>query len=215
MKLFIWDFHGVLEAGTENTVYEISNQVLTDFGYKEQFTLKENHDLFGRKWYEYFEYLLPHESHERHLTLQQASFEMSDSRPDLMAKHVRPNEQAHDVLGVIAKKHRQIIISNTKPSSLNLFLDAAQMTDYFGPENAFAVDLHSRDTSRTKRHVLDAYLLGHPADSLITIGDSARDMELTKPPEGVRYLYARPDRQFKAAEAEYRIHDLRDITREI
>jgi len=84
MKLFVWDFHGVLESGTENTVFEISNQVLEDFGYRERFTRQENHDLFGRKWYEYYEYLLPAQNHERHMSLQQASFVMSDSRPDLM-----------------------------------------------------------------------------------------------------------------------------------
>src|SRR5580704_10819726 len=125
MKLFVWDFHGVLEVGTEDTVYEISNQVLADFGYAERFSKKQNHDLFGRKWFEYYEYLLPDQPHDRHLALQQASFDMSDSRPDLMAKHVRPNVHATDVLSAIAQTHQQIIISNTKPSSLGLFITAA------------------------------------------------------------------------------------------
>lgn len=215
MKLFVWDFHGVLEAGTEDTVYEISNQVLADFGYSEQFSKKQNHDLFGRKWFEYYEYLLPAESHDRHLALQQASFEMSDSRPDLMAKHVRPNDHAAEVLASIAQIHQQIIISNTKPSSLGLFITAARMHDYFGPDTAFAVDMHRRDAGRTKHDVLLDYLAHHPADSLVTIGDSAADMDLTRPPDGVRYLYAHPGRAFKEAHAEYRIHDLRDVLREV
>lgn len=215
MKLFVWDFHGVLESGTENTVLEISNQVLTDFGYTERFTAKENHDLFGRKWFEYYEYLLPDETHERHLSLQQTSFNMSDARPDLMAKNVRPNDHAFEVLSAVAGRHQQIIISNTKPSSLRLFIAAARMESYFDLDNAFAVDLHRRDVTRTKHDVLREYEGTQSFESVVTIGDSAADMTLATPPNGVRYLYARPDRTFKKAEAEYRIHDLREILREV
>lgn len=37
MKLFVWDFHGVLEKGNEGAVLEISNKILGDFRYKERF----------------------------------------------------------------------------------------------------------------------------------------------------------------------------------
>lgn len=54
MKLFVWDFHGVLEQGNEDAVLVISNQILHNFGYTEQFTPAQNRQLYGRKWYEYY-----------------------------------------------------------------------------------------------------------------------------------------------------------------
>jgi hypothetical protein len=33
MKLFVWDFHGVLEMGTELSALEVSNNILERFGY--------------------------------------------------------------------------------------------------------------------------------------------------------------------------------------
>jgi phosphoglycolate phosphatase-like HAD superfamily hydrolase len=215
MKLFVWDFHGVLERGNEDAVIEISNTVLEQFGYVERFTQAENEQLYGRKWYEYYEYLLPGEAHERHLDLQKASFDMSDNRADIMAKHVKPNHHAPEVLSAIALSHRQIVISNTKPSSLVLFIAAAGLTDYFDKDNAFAVDMHRRDYKRTKQDVLREFLDSNPADEVVIIGDSKSDMELSGVAGGVRYLYAHPHRVFKDCDADYRIHDLRDLLREV
>jgi phosphoglycolate phosphatase-like HAD superfamily hydrolase len=215
MKLFVWDFHGVLEKGNEGAVLEISNQVLRDFGYQEQFSVQENHRLYGCKWYQYFEHILPHEPHERHLELQLASFTMSDTHPDIISKHVDANDHALAMLRSISSKYDQIVISNTKPSSLELFIKATGMTDYFNSSNAFAVDIHKRDAQRTKLHVLSKYLLRHPADQIVAIGDSPADMLLATPPTGVRYLYSHPGRQFKDCQADYRITDLRELLREL
>lgn len=38
MILFVWDFHGVLEKDNEKAVVDISNQVLSEAGFKEKFT---------------------------------------------------------------------------------------------------------------------------------------------------------------------------------
>ena len=72
--------------------------------------------------FKYFEQLLPKESHERHLELQEAAFEISIKQPEIIARHIKPNDHAYDVLEAIAQKHQQIVISNTTPDSLELFL---------------------------------------------------------------------------------------------
>lgn len=78
MKLFVWDFHGVLEKDNEKAVIDISNQVLKRAGYKERFTDKDNERLYGVKWYQYFEDLLPGLSNEGHLSLQAACFKFAE-----------------------------------------------------------------------------------------------------------------------------------------
>lgn len=38
MKLFVWDFHGVLEKDNDLAVLDISNKVLEQSGYAERFS---------------------------------------------------------------------------------------------------------------------------------------------------------------------------------
>jgi len=61
MKLFIWDLHGTLEQGNERAAIDMSNQILERFGYRERFSDEDVFKLYGLKWFQYFEYLLPHE----------------------------------------------------------------------------------------------------------------------------------------------------------
>ncbi|NGX27937.1 MAG: hypothetical protein K940chlam1_00109 [Candidatus Anoxychlamydiales bacterium] len=70
MKLFVWDFHGVLEKGNDVAVIEITSSVLKKIGFKRFLTLREAKLLTGKKWYEYFAYLLPDEPLKIHLDLQ-------------------------------------------------------------------------------------------------------------------------------------------------
>ena len=71
MKLFIWDFHGTLEKGNERGVIALSNEALKRRGYTERFSEDHIQKLYGRKWHEYFAFLLPHEIPATHLSLQQ------------------------------------------------------------------------------------------------------------------------------------------------
>jgi len=79
-KLFVWDFHGTLEKGNENASRAITNNVLAKFGHKVRLSKHDAIKLYGKKWYEYYEYLLPNEPHEVHLTLQANSFDWAGCR---------------------------------------------------------------------------------------------------------------------------------------
>ena len=81
MKLFVWDLHGTLEQGNERAVIEMSNKILEAFGYSQRFNEDHIFELYGLKWHQYFEHLLPCEPADRHFELQAACFEFSNS-PD-------------------------------------------------------------------------------------------------------------------------------------
>lgn len=122
MKLFIWDFHGTLEQGNELAVLEMSNTILERNGFKERFTINQCQNLYGKKWYEYFEYLLPNKSSDIHLKLQEECFVYSIANPQIIAKYIKPVNYSIQVLESIKKIHDQILVSNTKPKSLNIFI---------------------------------------------------------------------------------------------
>ncbi len=216
MKLFVWDFHGTLEKGNERAVQEVSNLVLESLGCAQRLSEEDSQRLYGRNWYEYFAHLLPQAPHEWHVQLQEAAFLLSNSRPDIIAKYVTPNDHAHEVLEAIClSEHDQIVISHTLPKSLDLFLEVARMTQYFPEGSAFAVNGHAREVQRTKQDVLREFLKGRSFEGIAVIGDSPADVQLVSVAGGVSYLYAHPGRPFRDCSAHYRIQDLREILREV
>jgi phosphoglycolate phosphatase-like HAD superfamily hydrolase len=214
MNLFVFDFHGVLEKGNENAVLEISNSVLAEFSYHQRFTIEDCNKLYGSKWFEYFKYLIPSEKHERYLELQERCFKYQQENPQIVAKHIKPNDHVYDVLETIAKNHTQIVISNTNPESMRFFLDSIGVSSYFPDGNVFAVDMH-RNNHLTKEKVLRKYLECKEFEKVIVIGDSPSDISLASVVNGVSYLYSHPGRKFRNADANYKISDLRELLKEV
>ncbi len=217
MKLFVWDFHGVLEKGNEGAVLEVSNTVLANFGYSERFTLEDCHRLYGKRWVEYFQDLLPEEDSKKLLELQESCFAMGITCPEIVARHIKPNDYSHEVLEAVSKKHSQILISNTNPESLIIFLDSVGVTPYFPNGTSFAIDNHRVRQQRTKQGALNDFVAsaGQEFESIITIGDSPADMEIVRPFKGVSYLYSHPGRPFRDCKSDYKINSLREILKEI
>jgi phosphoglycolate phosphatase-like HAD superfamily hydrolase len=214
--LFVWDLHGTLEQGNEDAVIELSNMALKQLGYQQRFRAEDSRDLYGLRWFEYFERLLPDEPSERHLELQAASFALSDANPEIVARHMQPSAYAHDVLGTIEDSpHAQILISNTVPSAIPLFMKALDMEQFFGPANAFPVNTHAKDAQRSKEDALAEYVTGKQFDAVVVIGDSGTDLRLAKAHQAIAYLYAHPGYAFRAAGGDYRINDLREVLQEV
>lgn len=212
MKLFVWDLHGVLEQGNDQAVIDISNEVLATAGYHQRLRREDGQRLYGHKWYEYFAFLLPDEPHERHLELQNACFALSEERPDLQYRWMTPTPHVTTVLHTIAERHEQIVISNTRPGTLDMFLKLLELTEFFTPGRAFAVDQHVRDVGVTKQDVLAGYLTGRPDfEEIVIIGDSAGDMRLAEVAGGTTYLFAHPEFAFRNCAADFRIRDLREV----
>lgn len=217
MKLFVWDLHGTLEQGNENAVVELSNIVLKRAGYSEQFSDELGRHLYGLKWFEYFENLLPSEPHERHLELQAAAFDLSNSKQGVatIASYIKPSLNSLDVLKAIHCAHKQIVISNTVPESLPMFLRVLGMSEFFDEESALAVNQHSRDVKKTKIDVLNEYLNGKAFDEIVVIGDSEGDMLLADSVKAKAYLYAHDGFEFRSDKGHYKINDLKQVLVEI
>lgn len=215
MKLFVWDYHGVLERGNEIAAWKVTNLVLASFGYAEKITKKDALRMYGKKWYEYFEHVLPHATHEHHLELQQAGFDFTSKNADFVASFIQPNPHAQEVVKAIARKHEQILISNTDPTSLVLYLEMAGIHKNFTLENAFAANGHSKDAKNSKKIILEKYLENKTFDDIIIIGDSPGDMALKDVRGGTAYLYCHPGMIHRECEADFRITDLRDLLREV
>lgn len=217
MKLFVWDFHGVLEQNNELAVLEITNSVLSENHSSKRMTKEQCYDFYGLKWYEYFSRIDSNLSLDECLRLQEYCFTKSISNPNIVAKHISQTPGADKVLSQIDVKHKQILISNTDPESLILFIKAVGLDKYFVSENTYPVNSH-REHTRTKKQVLSEYLAhsGTKYDELITIGDSPSDIELTTLyPRSKSYLYTHPNRAYKNCKADYKTHNLLDILREI
>lgn len=216
MKLFVWDFHGVLEKGNDLAVVEITNAVLQRFGYSRRMSLHEGELLAGKRWHEYFAFLLPNLHHQDYLDLQSACFDMSLSQPEIIAKHIQLNDYADFVLQTIGSKFTQILISNTLPKSLDYFVKAVGIEKHFPPAHRFGVDSHHQQ-QLTKKDCLEAFLKGKTfPDGVVSIGDSPGDMALIQHySKAVGYFYTHPGRSHREAMCHYKIQDLREVLREI
>lgn len=211
MKLFVWDFHGTLEKGNEYAAIEFSNVALERLGYKQKFTNEHVDLLYGKKWYQYFEYLLPDEPHEVHLALQEISFGLNDSLWHIVEKYIKPNDHSLYILYQIARRHDQILISQTNPDALSLFVQVVNMDRFFPQPKSFGVD----GPNMSKKDVLYQLLKVGEYDEVIIIGDSPTEMEMYEVAGGVRYLYAHPGKQHREADAEFKISDLSEVLNQL
>ena len=216
-KLFVWDFHGVLEKGNDEAVLTISNHILEKYGFSERFSKKDGERLTGQKWYQYFVDLLPHECDECHKQLQQACFTYSNENIELVASFVSLNDFAHEVLEDIHKsRHEQILISNTQMWALKKYLQIVGIEQYFSEGSYHGIDAHN-NLLITKDQTLEMILLKKKhKGKVISIGDSPHDVALAKiGKSGTSFLYSHPGRPFRECEADYKIHDLREVLKEL
>jgi phosphoglycolate phosphatase-like HAD superfamily hydrolase len=213
MKIFVWDLHGTLERGNELAVLDISNRVLEEFGYDERFNYSDAAELYGRKWREYFAWLLPNEQEARWAELQDACFKLSEMAVDLQAKRIKPTEHANEVLRAIGARHRQIILSNTRSETLRVFIHVLGIEPFFPEGTFFAIDGHTPSAVNASKNVaLANFLAGHEKpEEIVIIGDSPEDMKLADVAGGVRYLYTHPEFRPRPCEADFHISDLREI----
>ena len=106
----------------------------------------------------------------------------------------------------------KILVFKLRKKDLILF----KIGDFFNSRNTLSTNSHLVPEQLTKKKVLQDYLQKSiKYDGIITIGDSSQDMEVIAKGEGLRYLYSHPGYDFRECESDYKIHDLRDVLKEI
>lgn len=215
MKLFVWDFHGVLEKDNDRAVLDISNRVLAAAGLAQRFSSEDNAKYYGLKWYEYFERLLPHLTHEEHLELQAACFAFMENNLHVIEQHIKPNDFAVEVLQAIrGAGHDQIVLSNTRPKDLDWFIHAVHLEEYFPVDKVVGVNAHQKHGN--KQDALREYVPGKNFVDLVIVGDSASDMRLQEVAGGTTYLYRHPHLPaLESVAADHSIGDLRKVLAEL
>jgi phosphoglycolate phosphatase-like HAD superfamily hydrolase len=212
MKLFVWDMHGTLETGNDHLVIDISNRVLMSFGYAERFSYQDGQHLNGRKWHEYFTWLLGDSNHQRDILLQEACIRLLDVNPGIYDGKIQPTPHASHVLDTIRARHEQILISNSRQETLRTFIKVLGYERFFSSANAFAVNDSSGSARRSKEGALADYLRrGIRYEEIVLVGDSPGDMNLERVAGGTTCLFAHPGTEFKNCRADYRIRDLRQV----
>ncbi len=219
MKLFVWDFHGVLEKGNDAAVLKITNLALQHHGYSRRMSEDENEFLSGRRWHEYFAFLLPEAKEEEHLNLQSTCHEIDKNQPEIISENICLNDHADLVLSNIHNsQHHQILISNTQPQNLEKFVNMVNIQQYFPSTHRFGVNTHQQK-KLTKQDYLNQFLQNKdPFEAIISIGDSPGDMALIDQEmtaNGIGYLYVHPGKQHRAAKCHHKINDLRLVLQEI
>ena len=215
-KLFVWDFHGVLEKGNERAVLETSNLILEREGYSERFSEEEIDNLYGKKWRDYFRQLLPGKDEKTYIDLENACGDFGLSNPDHILNHISATEYSHEILDKILREgHDQILISNVRDGGLELFMNAVSIEYYFPPGKAFASNGKIR---RNKKQILQEYIenSGVEYEKIVSIGDSPTDIELVEDySNGVSFLYSHFGKGFRDCNPTYKIKDLRCVLREV
>ncbi|MFA5303181.1 MAG: HAD family hydrolase [Candidatus Nanoarchaeia archaeon] len=212
--LFVFDFHGVLEKGTEKAVTMVSNIALERLGYDFKISHEEIMKHYGHKWHDIFLQTVPKISYDEAYSLYKECLIVDELFPNLILENTKQNDNAKKAIETIIKnKDEYILISNTNPNALKTFVKAAELENYFNENNSFAVNQHDNGVSLTKENVLRNYLNGKSYEKIIIIGDSPGDIELKKvsPHNSVTFLYTHPGINFRDCEADHKIRDLMEI----
>lgn len=215
MKLFVWDFHGVLEKDNDLAVFEITNSILEQTGHSERLNEKTNREFYGLKWFQYFERLLPDLTTEQHHALQAACFEFCEKNLDVLAKYIKPSDYSVEVLRAINNAgHDQIILSNTRPHDLLWFVSTVGIKEFFPDKKIIGVNAHQKHGA--KEDALGEYLKDSNFEDIVIIGDSQSDIDLEKVAGGTTYFYSHPHIELKQRpKAHHIISDLREILNEV
>jgi phosphoglycolate phosphatase-like HAD superfamily hydrolase len=211
-NLFIWDFHGVLEKENEYAVQEVVNRVLPEFNISRKSTVEECLMLYGKKWADYYKYFAPDADEDTIHQMVLKSIEIGVGEK-IAAKHIKPNDFAHDVLKHISEKgHTNLIISNSSDAALDMFLEDVGMQNAF--HFKFGADNHRKEYGEnTKVKILQEFLKDKSFDKIIVIDDMEEGIEMGLSFNAVTFRFHRNSEK-PSSKAHFIINDLREVLKE-
>lgn len=224
MKLFVWDFHGVLEEGNIAALVEFANLTLASFGIDRKISNIEATKWYGQSWYDYFKNAYPAGNDKLFRAMVKKVLAIQNRHWEVVQKTIKPREHAMDVFSTIGrKKHQNVLLSNTHPKRIRKFTDELKMTDCF--ERILGINIHNRSRTQLKleeikAEVLKRYLKNKQFEAVVAIGDKEHDVLAGKLCGATTYLFLAPElytKPLKSSEtaADFIISDLRKVLKEI
>jgi len=215
-QAFVWDFHGTLGINNEKAVVEITNIILSQNSYKERLGLEKCIELYGCKWIDLIKAVIPNEPYNIHANIAKKCIKYSLLNPDITRKYIEQSPMARHVLEVISyQKYDQILISNTQPQAMPMFLEATGLKGIFHEKMILTVDSLEYDPASTKKSVLSEFFRHKHYERLVVIGDTQEDIDLGNEFHGVTYLFRHPDLPKIKTDADYHIDNLVMVLREV
>ena len=208
-KLFIWDFHGVLEKDNEYSVQELMLLTLRQHGYEREVSIDEVRQLYGKRWFDYMKHFA-HTSDEKAQEMVGTVLGLQQGW-SIVQKHIKPREHAAEVLLQIAGAgHANIVVSNTAQEHMRHFLELVglehMVRQYHGVDNGTYAG-----KAAAMRCAAACY------DKAFVVGDSDDDIAAGKAAGATTYLFinaCNKNRKF-ITEPDYSISDLRDVLKEL
>lgn len=217
-KLFVWDFHGTLEEGVEVGFFEILKQLEKEYITDVQITLSEVRKKYGVSVADYLRYFFPKANLTQIKAMMKNIARIQNQKH--LKKYVKPAPHAIEVLRKIKKAgFENIVLSNSHPRHIKPLISLVGMKSLIG--EIYAVDRHYshkvQNPTAEKTKILKKIIKERKLKKgqLITIGDKAADVNSGIAARAVTYQYLRPNFPVDKTKADFKIHDLREILREI
>jgi HAD superfamily hydrolase (TIGR01549 family) len=211
-KLFAFDFHGVLEKNNEYAVQELMKMTLRHFGFETHVSIEKVQAIYGKPWFDYMKHFAPVSDSTAQAMVDKVLEIQAEN--GVVQRFIKPQDHAREVLGKIQEGgHRSIVVSNTYPEHISMFLNALQLGKLV--HKNYGVD--SKQGVISKEDILKRAAQEYDADSIVMIGDTEEDIQAGKAAGATTYLFinrANVNRKF-TTEPDYIIHDLRDVLVEL
>ena len=212
MKLFVWDFHGVLEKDNILAVIEITDRVLEEFGFPGRLARADYEKLYGQRWMDYFKKAVPEADEELIQAMTKRAFEISGNEKSFL-KYIKQMDYAEEVLNAIrAKGSMNVVLSNSPPKFLLAFTESVKLTHLF--DSRIGVDNHGTARFTPKADAIKRFCKGKKFDKVVVIGDHPDDIKAGHEVGATTYLFSQTG-NFPDIYANHKITDLREVLKEL
>ena len=217
-KIFAWDFHGTLEEGVEVGFFEILKQLQKNHKTDVKITLPEVRRKYGVSVANYLRHFFPRANLSEIKEMMKKIAQIQNQNH--LKKYVRPAPKAIEVLSKIKEAgYDNVVVSNSHPKHIEPLIKIVGMNKLIS--QIFAIDRHyshkRQDPTKEKIKIFKMIIKQRKLKSgqLIVIGDKAADVNAGRLAGAITYQYLRKGFPIDETEADYKIHELMEILREI
>lgn len=216
-KIFIWDFHGVLEKNNDLAIKKIYNQTIKAFGFNKKVSLKEITEIRGLSLFNGFSVLVGIKNKHKLLKMVKMARNLSKT---ISAKYLKPMDYAKYVLSIIKKSgHCNIVVSNSRQDRIEDFLKIVKLkhlVDCIIGINGQS-EINNLSLAKQKAKAIIDYIGKNKFQNKTVIGDSEDDMKAGFMVGAKTYLFIDSNNvsDVKNIKTHYVISDLRNVLMEL